>query len=138
MNKYFEISTNNYCIQKLKCRCNKCKYEFSDIISLNYEMVCFEDNVGDKYFLPTYGENGYLDLLDILVEEWNPNREITKTVTDKFEKRLKEITPFDISLSNKVRCPNCKADDIFICDRNTHLNYPINWLKIDKKKLKES
>jgi len=135
MKKYEEISIENYCIQKLKCKCNKCNFEFSEYTPLNYELVCFEDKDGKKYFLPTYGKYGYLDLLGKLVEGWNSDEMITQSVTEKFEMKLKEITPHDLSLFHKVKCPNCKTDEISICNRNTLLDYPINWLKIDTEKI---
>ena len=63
MKKYTPVSMENYCIQELECRCNDCNNQFSEFMPFNYELVCFEDEVGKKYFLPTYGDFGYLDLL---------------------------------------------------------------------------
>ena len=78
MKKYTPVSMENYCIQELECRCNDCNNQFSEFMPFNYELVCFEDEVGKKYFLPTYGDFGYLDLLNKLVEQWNYNENITK------------------------------------------------------------
>ena len=135
MNDYKEISIENYCIQELECRCNDCNNQFSDYMTLNYELVCFEDVVGKKFFLPTYGIYGYLYLLEDLVDEWNANDKITKNVTEKFEKKLSEITQHDVTIYNKVRCPFCKKYNVFINKRNTLVNCPINWLKINISKI---
>ena len=53
MKKYTPVSMENYCIQELECRCNDCNNQFSEFMPFNYELVCFEDEVGKKYFLPT-------------------------------------------------------------------------------------
>lgn len=136
MEKYKEIKADNYCIQKLECRCDNCNNKFIEYTTANYELVCFEDKDGKKYFLPSYGKYGYLDLLEKLVEGWDYSGEITKSVTEKFERKLKEITPYDVFLFHRVRCPKCKTTDIFICKRNTLLNHPIKWMKIDTDKCK--
>ena len=131
MKKYTPVSMENYCIQELECRCNDCNNQFSEFMPFNYELVCFEDEVGKKYFLPTYGDFGYLDLLNKLVEQWNYNENITKKIVEKFEKKLSEITEHKVSMVDDVRCPFCKSEKISICKRNTLEKYPVNWLKID-------
>lgn len=131
MKQYTSVSTENHCIQELECICNDCNNQFSELIPLNYELVCFEDEVGKKYFLPTYGKYGYLDLLDKLVEQWHYNENITKNIVEKFERKLNEITQLKVSMVDGVRCPFCKSENIFICKRNTLEKYPVNWLKID-------
>lgn len=131
MKKYMSVSMENYCIQELECRCNDCNSHFSELMPLNYELVCFEDEAGEKYFLPIYGKYGYLDLLDQFVEQWNHNEDITKKIVDKFERKLNEITELKVSMVDSVRCPLCKSENISICKRNTLQKYPVDWLKID-------
>lgn len=74
-------------------------------------------------------------MLEDLVDEWNANDKITKNVTEKFEKKLSEITQHDVTIYNKVRCPFCKKYNVFINKRNTLVNCPINWLKINISKI---
>lgn len=131
MKNYREVSIENYCIQELECRCNDCNNQFSEYTTLNYELVCFEDEVGKKYFLPTYGKYGYLDLLENLVDGWDLNEKITKKVAEEFEKKLNKFTQHKVTMFDRVRCPYCKKDNVFIRKRNTLANCPINWLKID-------
>jgi len=135
MKDYKEISVEDYCIQELECICNDCKIQFYDYMELNYELVCFKDEVGKKYFLPTYGKYGYLYLLERLVDEWNENDRITKMVTEKFERKLNEITRYSVTLCNRVSCPVCKQCNVFVAKRNIIKNGSINWLKIDVSKL---
>lgn len=135
MNNYKEISMDNYCIQELECNCDDCNSQFFDYMPLNYELVCFEDEVGRKFFLPTYGKYGYLYLLEKLVDEWTANGKITKDVTEKFEKKLSRITQHNVTIYGKVKCPFCNKHNIFINERNVLVKSHINWLKIDISKL---
>lgn len=131
MSNYKEIKCTNYFIQELKCRCSICGFEFLDYLPLNYELVCFIDSSGEKYFMPTYGENGYLELLQKVVEGWKTNEQITRNVVIKFEEKLVELTPHPLSLFQKVKCPACSKDDIIIIQRLTLKNPPIKWVKIN-------
>lgn len=126
-----EITSDNYVIEELKCRCTVCGFEFFEYMPLNYELVCFIDELGEKYFLPTYGEYGYLDLLEKIVKNWTPDKEITSRVVKSFEERLEKITPIKVSLFQKVKCPICSKDDVIVIDRTPIKDYPVNWLKID-------
>lgn len=98
MNQYIEIATNNYCVDKLKCICKKCKNEFWDYLPTNYELVCFSTENGEKRFLPTYGKYGYLYLLSKLVDEWREDDEITKEISDKFETEIQKLIPYKVTL----------------------------------------
>lgn len=131
MKDYKEISGENYCIQELECMCNECKNHFYDYMELNYELVCFRDEVGKKYFLPTYGKYGYLYLLEKLVDEWSAKDEISKKISDKFEKELNKFTQNKVKINGRVECPFCKKCNVSINKRNTIAKGPINWLKID-------
>ena len=135
MTQYKEITLEKYNILKQECRCNKCSHFFEEYISQDYELVCFEDETGIKYFLPTYGEYGYLDLLEKMIDEWNPRERITKMVTERFVEKLNELTQSKVSLLQKVKCPICHSYDIFVCKRVTIENHPIQWLKIDTNKI---
>ena len=135
MTQYREIVPSDYFIQQLKCRCNICNLEFYDYIPLNYELVCFIDESDIKYFLPTYGEYGYLDLLEKLVEDWEKDKEITYKVVKKFEEKFKKITPYPVSLFKKTKCPACLNEDVFVIQRESLKNYPVNWIKIDPENL---
>lgn len=135
MSKYQEIKTKDYCIQELECKCNNCNHKFLENTPLNYEMVCFEDEIGEKYFLPTYGKLGYLDLLEKLVPDWNPNERITKLITQRFEEEISKITPNKVSLLQEIKCPICNNHNILICKRTYIENSPVKWLEINIEKL---
>lgn len=135
MQQYKEITSIDYVIQRTKCRCNACDSEFLEYTPLNYELVCFIDASGEKYFLPTYGEYGYLYLLEKIVEDWKPSERITMGVIKKFEEKLVEITPHSVSLFQKIKCPACSKGDIMVLERIPIKNYPVNWMKIDIEKV---
>lgn len=135
MEKYREITSSDYFIQKLKCRCNMCNFEFYEYIPLNYELVCFIDEFDRKYFLPTYGQYGYLDLLEKLVEDWEMDKQITYKVVKIFEEKFKKLTPCSVSLFHKIKCPSCSKDDIFVIQREVLKDYPVNWIKIDTENI---
>jgi len=138
MKQYEEITMDNYCIQKLECSCNVCQHTFYEYTASNYELVCFEDADGKKYFLPTYGEYGYLDLLEKLVEDWNAETKITHKVTNEFEAKLNELTPYNITMWHRVKCLSCHSNNVTILKREVLHNHPITWVKIDKKKIRDT
>lgn len=131
MERYREIASTDYYIQRLKCRCNACCFEFYEYIPLNYELVCFIDKFGEKYFLPTYGKYGYLDLLERLVEDWKPNQQITSKAVKNFEQEFLKIIPNSVSLFQKTKCPTCSKEDVIVIQRESIKNYPVKWMKID-------
>ena len=104
MKEYRKKTMKHYCVEKLMCCCNTCKNEFVDIIPFGYELICFDMASGEKVFLPTYGENGYLDLLKKLVPEWNDSKEISFKVSKLFEERINNYTPYKVSYHNKTEC----------------------------------
>ena len=106
-------------------------------VASNYEMVCFESEIGKKYFLPTYGKYGYLYLLKFLVEEWNDKDIITKNITNKFEERINRYTEERVVLYNTTKCPCCKSCNNFVNERNDVNKESINWLKLDILKLEK-
>lgn len=124
-----DISADNYCIEKLSCICNECAIEFDSLVPSNYELVCFEDSSGSRYFLPVYGECGYLYLLEKLFHR--PIPQVTAQITAEFNKRLSSITARTVSLLQKNRCPSCKGENITVLGREVMHNYPVRWLGID-------
>ena len=126
----------HYCVEKKICSCKKCKNIFVDIIPFGYELVCFNKESIEKVFLPTYGENGYLELLKKLVPEWDDTQEITYKISKIFENRINNYTPYKVSNYNKTECPKCKSDAVGVIKRNTEANYPIKWIEIDTAVLK--
>ena len=124
----------NYNIQRLQCVCTECRCEFNEFNAADYELVCFENNEGEKIFLPSYGKYGYLYLLKKLVKGWDNRHSITKSVTDEFEKKLANFTPYRVSLFQKIKCPNCKSFDIHVSQRENLFNFPVKWLEIDTDK----
>lgn len=136
MKEYKKISMKQYCVEKVICSCNNCKNEFADIIPFGYELVCFDKESIEKVFLPTYGENGYLDLLKKLIPEWNESDEITCIISKKFEEKINYFTPYKVVQHNKTICPKCGSTEITISERKIKENYPINWMEIDAEVLK--
>lgn len=131
MKEYRKITMKHYCVEKLMCCRNTCKNEFVDIIPFGYELICFDMASGEKVFLPTYGENGYLDLLKKLVPEWNDSKEISFKVSKLFEERINNYTPCKVSYHNKTECMKCHSTEIVITKRIMKENYPIRWIEID-------
>lgn len=136
MSRYKEISTNNYVVNKLRCACENCHAEFVTYEASNYELVCFELSNGEKRFLLTYGNYGYLDLMEKLVDGWSEGDRITCNISKKFEEAIKGITPYGVSLVSKINCMKCESKNIKVIQRNTVQNADIKWLEIDIEQLK--
>ena len=130
MSQYIEISSNNYCVEELRCLCTKCKNMFSEYVPSNYELVCFLLENGEKRFLPTYGRYGYLDLMDRLIDKWEHNDKITEKNRKRFIVELQKITPYKV-MANKIKCPLCGSYHIQIMRRNLQSNTAVKWLEID-------
>ena len=131
MKNYIPITMSNITIEKVVCYCENCNYSFSEVLPSNYELVRFKTQ-SDKYvFLPTYGKNGYIELLKKLVKEWTENKTITPIITKKFEFELNKYTPYKIVFRNIILCPKCN-NKIKVLDRQTEINEQIEWIKIDE------
>lgn len=74
-------------------------------------------------------------VLEKIVEDWTPDKEITSRVVKSFEDRLEKITPIKVSLFQKIKCPICLKDDVIVIERTPIKNHPVNWLKIDTGKI---
>ena len=129
--EYVEISKRKYCVEKKRCCCDKCGNQFEEIIPLGFDLVCFESNMGAKVFLPTYGKNGYLELLKKIVPEWDEKNEISVGIAKTFEKRLNLYTPYRVEFYNRTKCPQCGSDRVFVEERIPIENYPIKWITIN-------
>ncbi|MBR4915203.1 MAG: hypothetical protein IKZ42_07995 [Clostridiales bacterium] len=130
--RYRAVSTDNYVIDKLMYKCNKCGAEFDDIVPGNYELVQMIAIPGKKVFLPTYGKNGYLDLMKRFVPEWDGKSELTNAMASKFENLIKEHTPYGIFMDCSVGCPECSSKDLTVTERTTEQNFPIEWVTLDE------
>lgn len=135
MSKYVEISSQNYCVEEVKCLCEMCGEKFYDYIPSNYELVRVVAENGEKYFLPTYGKNGYLDLMQRLVENWNQSDTINRGIVKKFENKILDIIPCKVHISSEVFCPFCNSKKIDVMQRTLKNNHPLKWLKVDLEKL---
>lgn len=66
-----------------------------------------------------YGiDNWYLDIQDLICKQ-EVNKEILK------------ITPHSVSFFQKIKCPTCSKEDVFVIQRESIKNYPVKWMKID-------
>lgn len=131
MKDFKYVDASNYVVDVLYCVCNDCAFTFSDIVPTNYELVCFESSTNEKLFIPTYGKNGYLDLLKKLVPDWNGNDEITDNNYQIFLDKLNNFTPYPIYGCSKKACPICQSKSIKVLKRTTKQNYTVKWLEID-------
>ncbi len=133
MEKYGKILKDDYSVELLRCGCNNCKKVFTDIVPLGFELVRFDISNKESVFLPTYGLNGYLDLLKKIIPEWSESEEITYRIAKLFEQRLNDYTPYKVKFHNRAQCPECESNDITVFDRKIKNKYPINWLEVDRQ-----
>lgn len=119
----------NYCIERLDCRCSSCGNVFSGYAPSGSELVCFEDNLGNRHFLKTYGDYGYLYLMEKL--GCSAALPITPQTVAEFESKLSRITAAPVSLLKRERCPSCGSEEATVTKRELLPNHPVSWLGID-------
>jgi len=125
----------NYCIERLICQCKSCGNAFSGYAPSDSELVCFEDDLGNRHFLKTYGDYGYLYLMEKLGCSAAPP--ITPQITAEFESRLGKITAVPVRLLKREHCSSCDSEEITVTKRELLPNYPVSWLGIDTDKIEE-
>lgn len=106
----------NYSINRLIYKCKICGNQFCEECSTDNELVnfYFEDDPVQKW-MNMFGENGYLDLLDKLMDIKREDDFIQPEVI-AFQNKLSEIAGRKIRIGGKRRCPKCDSSEIFVLD----------------------
>lgn len=138
MKSYLTISTTNYCIREITCRCISCNEVFLEHIPNDYELVQLVCNDGKKRYLPTYSKYGYLFLLPHLVDGWSASKTITQKVSDTFISKLSELCPYKVRLSgtSQLQCPHCRSRRISIQEEKICHNVAVDWIEIQEDFIK--
>ena len=119
-------------IETLTCRCRACGTVFCETLPANYELVQFSCGDGQKRFLPAYGPDGYLALLERFVPGWSAKQTITRQISDRLTQELSNRLPYSVTLYSRadIRCPSCGGREVKTEQEQTLLNPPVEWLEI--------
>jgi len=124
-----------YSISETRFECRACGAVFQWRHADAYSLVKFiSDDGSEERWLPTYGESGYLELLQRLVPSWRPESAITRSVADAFDRALgkllerNNLTRFRIE-TGKV-CPRCSSKELTIVSEVVLANPPIERLEV--------
>jgi len=128
-----EITFDNYCVEKRTWYCDNCAHQFTEYAPLNYELAYFDGEDGQRYFLPVYGRNGYLELMEKLMPERDLSKPVLPDSASEFMRRLCDVTNVRlISPQMQPYCPMCGSTKT-TCEQRTVLhNHPVSWVSIDE------
>ncbi len=127
-----EISSDNYCIEEQIWLCDGCAHRFIEYAPSNCELVCFDGEDGQRYFLPVYGRNGYLELMKKLIPERDMRKPVYPDAASEFVRRLRNVTTVCLSSpKTPPRCPICCSTKTTCAQRTVLHNHPVLWVSID-------
>ncbi|MHC1723771.1 MAG: hypothetical protein AB9836_11290 [Aminipila sp.] len=134
---------NRYIINSLLYKCKNCQNEYEHLLCKGNQLVKYiEKNGSEVRWLPTYGQGGYLDLLERLLENFKMNSEITMKNAKDFDIIFQNYTEksangnsFVIS-DGRHKCPNCESKELMLISEKILENPTINWMKISCDLLK--
>lgn len=120
--------TANFTETQLKCRVCGTVFDWRQPDA--YSLIKFvSENGREERWLPTYGEFGYLDLLQRLVPSWKPDSTITKSVADAFDIALSALLAKNNLQRFRVEegkaCPSCSSKELTILAREEEQATPV-------------
>ncbi len=129
------IPPKNYCVRDVRYCCSNCGKSFSVLYPEHNELVKYvETDSGEERWLPTFGDLGYLDLMERLVPSFSKGSEISMSISREFEKEFSRIQersesgrPF--SLFIKAICPNCEGENLQIEQEQKLESPPLPWMR---------
>ena len=131
---------DDYYIKNIKFECDCCKNKFHILFPLDDSIVKFSEiNGTETRWLPTYGRNGYLDLMAKLIEGRKINDAIDMKTSLRFQKELQKYIKPSIKGNSFVlsdlrrKCPFCNSSSIKEIYSEILKNpETIVWLEIDR------
>lgn len=136
MKLYKTIDVKNYCIERIECKCRNCNENFVEFVPDYEDLVQFDCDDNNIRYLPTYGMNGYLELMSRLIDGWTKNDSITELVVRKFESQLSLICPYEVKLKKAFICPYCFSKNVTFTKNEILHNPPVKWIEIDSDYMK--
>jgi len=127
-----------YWITETTYRCNVCAVAFKWNWAEGGEVVKFVNADGKvERWLPTYGANGYLELLESLVPGFSREQEITHAVSNNFREAFTAVqnesgvSPVYSVDDRSPVCPVCGARDLDEISREVKVSPPVTWLNLE-------
>lgn len=140
MDMYFSVCIlDDYYIKDIEFKCDNCKKKFNILLPLDDSIVKFSEvNGTETRWLPTYGRNGYLDLMSKLVEGRKTNDTVDMKTSIQFQKELQKYIKPSIEGNSfvvsdlKRKCPFCNSGSVKEIYSEILKNpAAIVWLQID-------
>lgn len=124
-----------YSVRKVFYSCNSCGKSFSVLQPYGNDVVKYVATDGeDERWLPTYGEGGYLYLMERLLPDFMQNQEITMAISRRFErvfsplqKMSKNGLPFVLFI--RARCSACGSTDLRTEKESLLNSPPLEWME---------
>lgn len=134
---------DDYYIKNIEFECDGCKKKFNILLPLDDSIVKFSEvNGAEIRWLPTYGRNGYLDLMAKLIEGRKTNDAIDMKTSLRFQKELQKYIKPSIEGNSfvvsdlKRKCPFCNSGSVKEIYSEILKNpAAIVWLEIDRELL---
>jgi hypothetical protein len=133
---YIQVNPpKQYAVRDVRYTCNSCGESFSVLEPLGYELVKYvSSDYAEERWLPTYGETGYLHLIEQLLPDFTQDQEITVSISKRFEKAFSAIQkpsktgmPFVVFV--RARCSACGSTDLNTIKEALLDTPPLKWME---------
>ncbi|WP_069876816.1 hypothetical protein [Fusibacter sp. 3D3] len=121
-----------FSLKRLECRCTVCESRFVSDNSADNELVklYLENDLNPKW-IKMYGERGYLNLIEKLVEE-GASKQVTMKTVSILEQKISDILKRKVTFDKGFRiCPACSSKEVSIINEYTLESDKIDFLEIE-------
>jgi len=128
-----------YSVRKVLYSCNSCGKSFYVLQPNGNEIVkYFEPESGEERWLPTFGDGGYLYLIEQLLPSFTQNQEVTMAISRRFEKAFSTIQkPSSLGLPYilfvRASCPECGNAKLMTKKEFLLDSPPLTWMEYHLK-----
>lgn len=125
-----------YYVVEVECKCRKCGVKFGYRKCIDDSLVKFIDSSGlEEAWMPTYGDGGYLNLLETLVPGFDSHHQaITVPISRRFEIAFSEFQSPPTSggrwsIGVRPICPQCGTTNVKQLTETVLYNPELAWAK---------
>ena len=140
----YPITPKSYCINSLDYKCSICNEESTILVPHGNEIIkCKEVNGDETRWLPTYGNGGFLELLEILVPDNIQTNEVSIKIAREFERSLQPHMEkstkgnlFTLVGLGRHKCFNCDSTELKLMKETMQVSPEVQWMGISCELIK--
>lgn len=124
-----------YFVRNVRYTCNSCGASFSVLQPHGNDIVKYVSSDGaEERWLPTYGKNGYLHIMEQLISDFTQDQEITMAISKRFEEAFSAIqkpsqTGEPFVLFVRARCSACGSTNLNVVKESLMDTPLLDWME---------